>query len=42
MRCAPRSPGATLELPEGAAHPTPVERPDDVARMLLSLAEMPA
>jgi 3-oxoadipate enol-lactonase len=31
-------PGATLEVLEGAAHLTPIERADDVAGMLLSLA----
>ena len=33
-------PDATLEILEGAAHLTPIERADDVARMLLSLAEV--
>jgi 3-oxoadipate enol-lactonase len=32
-------PGATLEVLDGAAHLTPLERVDDVARLLLSLAE---
>lgn len=32
-------PGATLEVLDGAAHLTPLERVDDVARMLRALAE---
>ncbi|TPG22419.1 alpha/beta fold hydrolase [Sphingomonas koreensis] len=32
-------PGATMAVIEGAAHLTPLERPDDVAAMLRSLAE---
>jgi 3-oxoadipate enol-lactonase len=35
-------PGATLEVLDGAAHLTPLERPDDVARLLLSLVEIAA
>ena len=35
-------PGATLEVLEGAAHLTPLERSDDVARMLRDLAEVVA
>ena len=32
-------PGATLEVLDGAAHLTPLERPKDVARCLLELSE---
>jgi 3-oxoadipate enol-lactonase len=35
-------PGATLEVLNGAAHLTPLERVDDVARTLLELAEVAA
>jgi 3-oxoadipate enol-lactonase len=35
-------PGATLELLDGAAHLTPIERSYDVAQMLLSLTEVAA
>jgi 3-oxoadipate enol-lactonase len=35
-------PGAKLEVLKGAAHLTPIERADDVARMLRSLAEIAA
>ena len=35
-------PDAALEVLEGAAHLTPIERADDVAHMLLSLAELAA
>lgn len=35
-------PGAVLEILDGAAHLTPIERPDDVARLLLDLAKVSA